>query len=181
MAQRMSPHRKAIHLPLWVVPWVEGKVTRGSEVIGHQSILQCWECLRNVCNFMFVWVDKNRVLYTAEYSQAPTNMWQSHVKIEGDFVVYFDHIAVFEALCHWTSIKGGAHTCFVDALISNESTKHMSPTLNGNSVIWRFEGSDAIETCNGITFNFYTGLPHIVVSYPNYFCWASIKKYGLGT
>ena len=38
----------------------------------------------------------------------------------------------------------------------------MSPGLNGSSVIWHFEGSDVIEICNGITFEFYTGLPHIV-------------------
>ena len=37
----------------------------------------------------------------------------------------------------------------------------MSPALNGSSAIWRFEGSDAIEIHAGITFDFYTGLPHI--------------------
>ena len=40
---------------------------------------------------------------------------------------------------------------------------HMSPALNGSSAIRRFEGSDAIEIRNGITFDFYTGLPHIHV------------------
>ena len=38
----------------------------------------------------------------------------------------------------------------------------MSPALNGSSVIQHFEGSDAIEIRNGITFDFYTGLPHII-------------------
>ena len=38
----------------------------------------------------------------------------------------------------------------------------MSPALNGSSVIRRFEGNDAIEICDGITFDFYTGLPHLV-------------------
>ena len=38
---------------------------------------------------------------------------------------------------------------------------HMSPTLNGSSVIGHFEGSDAIKTSDGITSNFYTGLPHM--------------------
>ena len=38
----------------------------------------------------------------------------------------------------------------------------MSPTLNGSSAIRRFEGSDAIKICDGITFDFYTGLPHMV-------------------
>ena len=42
-------------------------------------------------------------------------MWQSHVEIEGYSVAYFDLIVVFEALYCWTSVKGGAHMCFVDA------------------------------------------------------------------
>ena len=37
---------------------------------------------------------------------------------------------------------------------------HMSPALNGSSVIRRFERSDAIEICDGIIFDFYTGLSH---------------------
>ena len=40
----------------------------------------------------------------------------------------------------------------------------MSPTLNESSAIWRYEHSDAIETRNRITFNFYTGLPHLCKS-----------------
>ena len=39
----------------------------------------------------------------------------------------------------------------------------MSPALNGSSVVRRFEGNDVIEICDGITFNFYTGLPHICI------------------
>ena len=38
----------------------------------------------------------------------------------------------------------------------------MSPALNGSSAIRRFERSDAIEIHDGITFDFYMGLPHIV-------------------
>ena len=37
----------------------------------------------------------------------------------------------------------------------------MSPALNGSSAIWHFEGSDAIEIRDRITFDFYTGLPQI--------------------
>ena len=37
----------------------------------------------------------------------------------------------------------------------------MSPALNGSSAIWRFERSNAIEIYDGITFDFYMGLPHI--------------------
>ena len=40
----------------------------------------------------------------------------------------------------------------------------MSPALNGSLVIWHFEGSDAIEIRDGINFNFYTGLPHILLT-----------------
>ena len=43
--------------------------------------------------------------------------------MEGYSVAYFDRIAVFEAPYRWTSVKGGAHTRFIDAWISNESTK----------------------------------------------------------
>ena len=88
---------------------------------------------------------------TLRYSQAPTNMWQSCVETKGYSVMYFDQIAVFEAPYRWTSVKGGAHMCFMDALISNESTKH----------IWAppFKGSDVIEICDRITFDFHTGLP----------------------
>ena len=41
----------------------------------------------------------------------------------------------------------------------------MSPVLNGSSAIRRFEGNDAIEIRDGITFNLYTGLPHICIAY----------------
>ena len=37
----------------------------------------------------------------------------------------------------------------------------MSSALNGSSAIRRFKGSNAIEIRDGITFNFYTGLPHV--------------------
>ena len=37
----------------------------------------------------------------------------------------------------------------------------MSPALNGSSAIQHFEGNDAIEIRDGITFDFYTRLPHL--------------------
>ena len=40
----------------------------------------------------------------------------------------------------------------------------MSPALNGSSAIRRFKHSEAIEIRDGITFDLYTGLLHIVVS-----------------
>ena len=39
----------------------------------------------------------------------------------------------------------------------------MSPALNGSSAIRHFEGSNVIEICDGITFDFYTGLPHVTI------------------
>ena len=53
---------------------------------------------------------------------------------------------------------------FVDSLdihASNEA--RMSPALNGSSAIRCFKHSNAIEIRNGITFDFYTGLPHIYI------------------
>ena len=40
----------------------------------------------------------------------------------------------------------------------------MSPALKGSSAIWHFKHSNVIEIRDRITFDFYTGLPHIVVS-----------------
>ena len=51
--------------------------------------------------------------------------------------------------------------CFVDAGISRIYKEHMSPVLNGSSAIRHFKGSDAVKIRDGITFNFYMGLPHV--------------------
>ena len=40
----------------------------------------------------------------------------------------------------------------------------MSPALNGSSAIRRFERSVAIEIRDGITLDFYTGLPQMHLS-----------------
>ena len=40
----------------------------------------------------------------------------------------------------------------------------MSPTLNGSTVLQRFERGNAVEIRNGIMFDFYLGLPHMYVS-----------------
>ena len=37
----------------------------------------------------------------------------------------------------------------------------VSPALNESSVIWCFKHSDAVEIHDGITFDFYIGLPHL--------------------
>ena len=41
----------------------------------------------------------------------------------------------------------------------------MSPALNRSSAIRHFEGSNAIEIRDRITFDFYTGLPHTCMHY----------------
>ena len=77
-------------------------------------------------------------------------------------VAYFDRIAVFKAPYRWTSVKGEG-SCALHRLVSYSCIyeAHMSPTLKGSSAIQRFERSDAIKIRDGITFNFYTGLPHV--------------------
>ena len=42
-------------------------------------------------------------------------MWQSRVENEHYSVVYFDRTRAFTALYLRTSVKGGAHTCCVEA------------------------------------------------------------------
>ena len=39
----------------------------------------------------------------------------------------------------------------------------MSSALNESSAIRHFEGSDVIKIRNEITFDFYTGMPHITM------------------
>ena len=52
--------------------------------------------------------------------------------------------------------------CFIDAWISNESTKCIwALPFNGKSAIYHFEGSNAIEIRSRTIFDFYTGLPQI--------------------
>ena len=41
----------------------------------------------------------------------------------------------------------------------------MSPALNGSTALQRFKYSNAVEICNGITFNFYLGLPHLLLAH----------------
>ena len=51
----------------------------------------------------------------------------------------------------------------------------MSPALNGSSAIWHFKGSNVIEIHDGITFDFYTGLPQSL----NKRVFFSLVKYAL--
>ena len=74
-------------------------------------------------------------------------MWQSHLQIKDYSVMYFDHVATFQAPYHRTFVKGRA-SCIYET--------HMSPTLDGSLMVRHLEHSDAIEIHNGIIFNFYT-------------------------
>ena len=42
------------------------------------------------------------------------DMWQSQVEIEHYSIVYFNCAGAFQVLKRTTSIKGRAHTCYVD-------------------------------------------------------------------
>ena len=68
------------------------------------------------------WQERDEAL---DSSLAGLYMWQSRVEIEGYSVAYFDRIVAFEAPYRWASVKGGAHTHFVDVWISHESTKRI--------------------------------------------------------
>ena len=75
--------------------------------------------------------------------------------------VFRSRIAAFKALYHWTPVKDGAHTCFVDAWISNESTKRIwAPPI---TEVQRYGTSKAAMWSKYMTeyFDFYTGLLHV--------------------
>ena len=43
-----------------------------------------------------------------------SHMWQSQVEIKDYSVAYFDHVTAFVALYRSISVKGGAHTRYVE-------------------------------------------------------------------
>ena len=88
---------------------------------------------------------------------------QSRVEIEEYSVAYFNRIAMFKAPHRWTSVQGGAHNYVLRKFIRYSCIYevHMSPTLSRSSAIRHFKHSNAIEICDGIPFDFYTGLPHV--------------------
>ena len=57
---------------------------------------------------------------------------------------------------------GGAHTHCVNVVSIHVFTQHMSPALNGCSMLEHFKRSNATEVHYGIMFNFYPGLPHVM-------------------
>ena len=111
------------------------------------------------------------------------HMWQSRVEVEDYSVMYFDCIAAFKAPYCWTSVKGRAHTCFVDAWIyvlrrlvsySLIYNVRMSPALNRSLAIRCFKHRDEVEIHDGI-IDFYMGLSHMYVRF--FFFFAKIMKW----
>ena len=96
--------------------------------------------------------------------QAISHMWQSWVEIEHYSVAYFDHITVTVRSAKTKYFHYGRGSYALCKLMNTWHiyTARMSPTANGSSVLKRFKRSNAIETRNGTTFNFYLGpVPHI--------------------
>ena len=95
-------------------------------------------------------------------------MWQSRVEIKGYSIAYFNRIATFEVLYHRTFIKGGAHNYALRRVIRYSCIYEasMSPDLNGSSAIRHFKHNNVIEIHDGITFDFYTGLPRLCLRLP---------------
>ena len=52
-------------------------------------------------------------------------MKQPRVEIKDYSITYFNCIAAFKAPYHWTSVKGGAHTHFIDSLAIHASMKRV--------------------------------------------------------
>ena len=96
----------------------------------------------------------------------PGHMWQSWVEIEHYSVAYFDHVPTFKVLQCGTSIKGGGNMHY-----ENVSSIHgfivyavrMNPAFDRCSAIQRFKCTNVNETCNRIMFDFYLGLPYMVI------------------
>ena len=106
----------------------------------------------SVTRYVHVWVyirmylDLHVCVYVCTYSCTVCSEISAYVAVPCSYsVMYFDRNVAFEALYRWASV--------------NEV--HISPALNRSSVIRRFEGNDAIEIRDRITFDFYTGLPHM--------------------
>ena len=68
----------------------------------------------------------------------------------------------------WTIISTGGWPGRVDVLTFTSSISlsvyivPMSSALNRSTALQRFERRNAVKICNGIMFDFYLGLPHII-------------------
>ena len=102
--------------------------------------------------------------------------------MKDDSVVYLDRIVAFKALYRWTSIKGGAHTHFVDSLAIHASMKCVwAPLL---TEVQRYGTAMWSEIRDGILFDLYTGLsqlqPLFHVSKRQQFIMITIHSMGMG-
>ena len=113
-------------------------------ILDHVSSLQCpkytWGHLWSIYQYSqfitnqtyemraFYWVvvtygiprEQTRIVYyftLKSYSEVTTGLKSCMCWM------HFDCITMFEALYCWTSVKGGAHTRFIDVWLLNESTK----------------------------------------------------------
>ena len=74
-------------------------------------------------------------------------------------IAYFDCIAVFGAPYHWTSGKSGAHMGFVDLYLRSMYDPCLHQKFSDTAL--QTQQYDR-NTRDGITFDFYTGLPHLL-------------------
>ena len=59
-------------------------------------------------------------------------------------------------------------------------TAHVSPARNRSSALQHFEFGNMVEIRNGIRFDFYSGLPHMLHCFHgNVLCENGVKKCGL--
>ena len=79
------------------------------------------------------------------------------------FVTFFVSIYRFGLL--QMPLESISKACVMHEYLMNLRSA-MSPALNGSSAMRRFECSNAIEIRDGITFDFYSGLPHVSFSMP---------------
>ena len=100
--------------------------------------------------------------------QSSNYMWQSHVEIESYSVAYFDCIAAFEAPYHWTSVKGGAHMCFVDSLDIHASPKCVWALPKFSDTVLQTQRCDRNTRWNNFRFLHRTATRH-TFNYVTYF------------
>ena len=100
------------------------------------------------------------ICYVTEPLSDEIHMWQSCVVIPSRILIA--SLPLKRHIAELPLRTDEAHMRFIHSLdIRCIYEAHMSPTLNGSSAVRHFKHRNAIEIRNGITFDFYTGLPHI--------------------
>ena len=88
------------------------------------------------------------------------NIWQSHVEIEHYSVAYFTCIT--SAVAWKFRYRWGSYTLGKLMNTYHIYTARLSPALSRSSALEHFERSNVSEIRNGILFDFYLGLPHML-------------------